>query len=184
MVIGFSQTAQWYRFGFEALIDDPSWELFSHNGAGVSTWADPESRMWTSARLYSPCAARADDPDRVMLTISDDEYLPVVAAWAERIAAAVSTIREKFPGAGEIILQPVVGGPGGEACTRGGVTVRATFNQPYIGAAIATVAGGDVVVGAEPYVSTCDAYRDTIGHLTSEGKAEIATELGSYYRST
>jgi hypothetical protein len=182
MVIGFSQTSQWFRFGFETQVDDASWELFAHNGAGVSKWADPRSRMWTSARLYSPCSERADQPDRVMLTVSDDEYLPDVEAWAERIGAAVTTIRDKLPSASEIILQPVVGGPDGEACDHGGVTVRATFNQPYIEAAIQEVAGGDVVAGAVPEVRTCEDYRDSIGHFEPEAKAPIAVQIGRYYR--
>lgn len=182
MVIGFSQTGQWFRFGFETQVDDASWELFMHNGAGVSSWADPESRMWTSADLYSPCAARADDPDRVLLTISDGEYLSDASAWAERIDAAVSTIRQKFPGVEEIILQPVVGGPDGGRCSEDGVTVRATFNQPYIAAGIQQVAGGDVVAGAIPEVRSCDDYRDGIGHFKPDAKAPIGIEIGTFYR--
>jgi hypothetical protein len=182
MVIGFSQTAQWFRFGFETQVDDASWELFAHNGAGISTWADPDSTMWTRADLYSPCAERSDDPDRLMLTISDADYLPDASAWEERIDAAISTIRQKFPGAGEIILQPVVGGPDGEECSDDGVTVRATFNQPYIEAAIREVAGGDVVVGAVPQVRSCGDYRDSIGHLIPEAKEPIGIEIGAYYR--
>jgi hypothetical protein len=181
-VLGFSQTAQWYRYGFESEVDDASWELFAHNGAVVSTWANPESSMWRRAMLYSPCAERSADPDRVLLTVSDDEYLSDAAAWADRIRAAISTIRLKYPNARTIILQPVVGGPNGAHCDVGGTTVRATFNQPFIEQAIHMVASGDVEVGAVPHVRSCADYRDDTGHLQSEAKAPIGTQIGEFYR--
>ncbi len=182
VVLGFSQTAQWYRYGFEGEVDDASWELFAHNGAGVSTWANPDSSMWRRAMLYSPCAERSADPDRVLLTISDDEYLSNPSAWAERIRQAISTIRLKYPSAQAIILQPVVGGPDGEHCDFQGTTVRATFNQPFIERAIQIVASGDVQAGAVPQVRSCADYRDDTGHLEPEAKAPIGTQIGAFYR--
>jgi hypothetical protein len=181
-VLGFSQTAQWYRWGFESQVDDDSWELFAYNGAGVSTWANPDSRMWTSARLYSPCAERSADPDRVVLTISDAEYRPNASAWAEVIEQAIATIRQKYPDAAEIVLQPVVGGPDGDRCMHDGITVRATFNQPFIEQAIQMVAGGAVRTGAVPQVRTCDDYRDDVGHLVPDAKGPIGAEIGAFYR--
>jgi hypothetical protein len=184
VVIGFSQTSQWYKEGFESQVEDASWQLFFHDGAGISTWANPDSGMWTRAELYSPCAERSADPDRVLLTVSEAEYLDDASAWQAFIEQAVQTIRAKYPGATSIILQPVVGGPDGARCDHNGVTVRATFNQPYIEQAIQAVAHDDphVEAGFVPQVRTCDDYRDDIGHLEPEAKAPIAAEIGAYYR--
>ncbi len=184
LVLGFSQTSQWYKEGFESQVDDASWELFFHDGAGVSTWANPDSGMWTRAELYSPCAERSADPDRVLLTVSDAVYQDDASAWQDVIVQAIATIRLKYPDAGSIILQPVVGGPDGERCDHNGETVRATFNQPYIEQAIQKVAHDDpdVEAGLVPQVRTCDDYQDSIGHLQPEAKGPIAAEIGAYYR--
>jgi hypothetical protein len=184
VVIGFSQTAQWYKEGFESQVEDASWELFFHDGAGISTWANPESGMWTRAELYSPCAERSADPDRVLLTISEAEYLDDASTWQAMIEQAVQTIRLKYPEATSIILQPVVGGPDGARCDHNGETVRATFNQPYIEQAIEAVARDDPGTerGIVPQVQACDDYRDSIGHLEPEAKGPVAAEIGAFYR--
>jgi hypothetical protein len=184
LVLGFSQTAQWYKEGFESQVEDASWELFFHDGAGISSWANPDSGMWTRAELYSPCAERSADPDRVLLTISEAEYLDDASAWRGMVEQAIQTVRVKYPDAERIILQPVVGGPGGERCDHNGETVRATFNQPYIEQAIGAIVGDDpgTEQGIVPQVRTCDDYRDSIGHLEPEAKGPVAAEIGAFYR--
>jgi hypothetical protein len=181
-VLGFSQTRQWYWYGgFEQYVDEARWELFSHNGAGVTKWADPTSRMWIQSEVDSPCAAGSGQPDRVLLTISDDAYVDDVSTWTANISAAVETIREKYPTVDQIILQPVVGGPEGGPCERHGLTIRATFNQPFVLQAIEEVAGGNVVAGATPEVRTCEDYQDSTGHLEPDAWGPIAETLGRFY---
>lgn len=184
-VLGFSQTRQWYAArdggGFEAVLDGDRWELFYHLGAGITLWADPNSRMWTQSDLWSPCSLRSGDPDRVLLTISTDTYLPDVAAWVSYISRAVSTIRSKYPNVREIILQPVVGGPDGGRCELDGATVRATFNHPYIAMAIEKMVDRGVVAGASPEVRSCADYQDSAGHLSPEARAAIGAAIGEHY---
>ncbi|MGQ0669846.1 MAG: hypothetical protein ACT4PO_09280, partial [Actinomycetota bacterium] len=90
-------------------------------------------------------------------------------------------IRTKVPGLEQIVLQPVVGGPGGAECEVGGETVRASFNHPFIDEAIARVVGGDVVAGASPEVRTCSDYRDSTGHLENDARGPIGLSIGNFY---
>jgi hypothetical protein len=185
-VVGFSQTRNWYADAaptFESIVPNAEWELLYHSGGGTDEWANPSYRAWGSTP-YSRCGS---SPTRALLTISDDTYLPDVAAWRTKIEAFLATARVKMPTVAEFVLQPVVGGPADGTCTvsvRGVPTVvRATVNHPYIDRAIALVdlAYDDVVAGASPSVSSCAMYRDSIGHLTRRGAAYEASELGSYY---
>lgn len=183
-VLGFSQTRQWYWYGgFERFVDEARWELFAHHGAGIRQWADPTSRMWTQSDLDSPCLEGSGSPDRVLLTISDDQYVDDVSIWVTYIRSAVDTIRAMYPSVRQIVLQPVVGGPGGEPCEHGGITVRATFNQPFVRRAIAQVTGGSIVAGASPQVRTCDDYQDSAGHLEGDAREPIGQALGEFYAS-
>src|SRR5207248_3053111 len=70
-------------------------------------------------------------PDRVVLNVSAD-YNDDPGLWATRIQAAVAILRAAKPSVQQIILQPVVGGPGAGQCTAEGRLVRAAYNFPFI----------------------------------------------------
>lgn len=182
LVIGYSQVAQWYEAdgGFEAGVDDARWELLWKGGAGIDRWQDPHYGGW-SRTLHSPCASGAAAPDRVLLSISGP-YGADEARWAAAIEATVAVIRERYPSASQIVLQPVVGGPGHEDCFLDGEKVRASWQHAHIDAAIAAVADGtEVVAGPSPEVRSCADYRDVLGHLTPDGAAAAGRSLAAEY---
>ena len=61
--------------------------------------------------------------------------------------------------------------------------VRASFNHPFIDAAIATVVqdSPDLVAGISPEVQTCSAYADEVGHFTETGRGPVGLAIGQYY---
>ncbi len=183
-VIGFSQTAQWYKAGFESGVQDATWQLLWHGGASIDRWADPAYDGWFPARpgteRYSACANGAANPDRVVLTISGN-FNADPAWWADQMNVVISLIRARYPGVRRILLQPVVGGPGHATCGRAGTGVRASVNHPVIDAAIRRVVGRDVVTGADPLVRSCDDYSDATGHLTSAAAGPIGAEIARFY---
>jgi hypothetical protein len=181
-VIGFSQTRQWFLGvpDFEDIVGSDGWQLLWESSAGVDRWADPDYRGWSNA-VDSPCASRADDPDRVLLTISMDEFQDDASVWESQIEAAIATIRDKFDNLQQIVLQPVIGGPNHDLSLHGGDPVRASSNHPVIDAAIADVVGGDVVAGASPEVRTCDDYADAIGHLEGDARSPISQLIAAFY---
>ncbi len=186
LVIGYSQTAQWYEAGgvFESMVGDDRWQLKWAGGAGVDRWSDPDDRAW-SADVLSPCATKMDAPDRIVFSISgpfgEDED-----AWVAGIKGSLDLIRERYPSARRIVLVPVVGGPSHRDCTLDGRRVRASWQHAHIDNAIEKVVGDDgsrlLVAGPSPEVRTCDDYRDALGHLTEEGAAAMGRMLASIMR--
>lgn len=192
MVIGFSQTSNWYGnevndwFEGDPAIDGSRWQLLWHGGAGVERWADPAYEGWDvnapATSLVSPCANDFGGVDRVVLTISsnvlDHESTPT--EWADLIQQAVDTVASKVPMAGTIVLQPVVG-TSDPTCD----TVRAARNHPAIVAGIELAADEKAaparVVGFIPTVATCGDFLDTKGHLSPEVGALVGAEIAQCY---
>jgi hypothetical protein len=192
-VIGYSQVGSprggWYVAGgvFESIVGDQHWELLWNGGAGVDRWRHADYAGW-SRPLISPCPGE-NPPDRVLLSVSgpygDDEK-----AWAEAITETVAVIRKKIPSVRQIILQPVVGGPGGKPCTPPGSTegkVRASWQHSHIASAIGKVvkeqkgSNVEVVAGYAPQVRSCADYTDGLGHLTPEAAEAAGRAIGEYY---
>src|SRR6185295_12662754 len=126
-IVGFSQTMQWYFAGFrEGVGASDRWELRWVGGGSIGNWADPNYEGWTNdSNQVDGCASRSSTPDRALLNISDD-YNSDPNYWVTQTTAAMNNLRHKWPSVGQIILQPVVGGPGGGQCMFGGEVVRAT----------------------------------------------------------
>jgi len=202
MVMGFSQTADWYlapadRNGysgkgeiFESIVDDGNWQLKWGNGAGVNVYANPDAGAWSS-QIISPCLANSDAPNRIVYMISGP-HGENVDAWSADIEIALDNIREKIPSAEIIALQPVVGAPedaeGDECFTPQGQRVRASWQATPILKAINDVAGryDDVIVGATTRLLSCDGYTDFLGHINNgtqvRGGSYAAVTTGLFYR--
>jgi hypothetical protein len=180
-VIGFSQTLQWYQEGgvFESVVDDARWQLLGRGGASIDQWQNPDYEGWSDP-LYSPCANGSAAPDRVVLTVSGI-YGADEDAWVAAIAPVVTVIETKYPSAAEILLQPVVGGPGHADCFFQGELVRASWQHAHIDAAIARLVAGHVAAGASPEVGSCDHYIDQVGHLTDAGGRAAGASIGAFY---
>jgi hypothetical protein len=182
MVIGFSQTNQWFTSGtFEPLVGDAQWELKWLSGGSIDHWVDPADPAW-DATVVSPCTVGRDAPDRVVMNVSGD-YSADVQSWISRTSAVLANIRARYPTVRQIVLQPVVGGPGGAQCIDPltNTVVRASFNAPYITQALLTLVGGDVGMGPQPEVRTCADYVDNIGHLQNSAFGAIASAIAAYY---
>jgi hypothetical protein len=199
-VLGFSQTLQWWEQPqFQQQVDDARWQARLHAGGDVDYWANPSSDAWNGppsqatctdanvglSALCSPCASGSDAPDRVLITITLQAYESDVQVWAQKIRAAIATIRQEHPQVRQIVLQPVVGGPGGAVCPVQTQTlgVRASYNAPYIVQAIASVLGDspDLAAGYVPEVQSCADYLDDIGHLDPSARGPIGLAIGQYY---
>lgn len=190
LVIGFSQTSNWFGSDANAIyearegIDPARWGLLWHAGAGIESWADPEYEGWNVAapqtRWVSPCSEGFGDVDRVVLTVSSNLYddESSAAQWAEGVEQGVQTVRAMLPNAERIVLQSVVGGTADAPCD-----TRASSNYPLIVEALSMVADAndDVVAGLMPQVDTCDEFADDKGHLTSEGSVLVAGRIAACY---
>ena len=207
LVLGFSQTADWYLAPlfrdaddpnrqeagaiFESIVDGDRWQLMWTNGAGVNVYSNPDSEAW-SAPIISPCAEASDRPERIVYMISGP-FGEDVQAWVTEIEKAVDNIRDEFPSAKIIALQPVVGAPAdapGDACFTqdGDGRVRASWQATPILEAIEIVADNldDVVVGATTRVKFCSHFVDGLGHISNgemiSGATDVAVTTGLFYR--
>jgi hypothetical protein len=180
--IGYSQTMQWYFSGAQQELGRGRSQLRWQGGGSIDLWADPNYEGWQPSGRVNGCSTNEDRPDRVVMDVSDDFHADV-GWWAGQINTVLGIIHRRYPSARQIVLHPVVGGPGGSTCQIGGQDVRASFNHPYIWQAINQVAGGDVAVGFDATVRTCADYADTTGHLTDAAKGPIGQTIGHFYAS-
>jgi hypothetical protein len=181
-VIGYSQSMQWYFAGFQEQMGRGRTQLRWQGGGAIDNWADPGYAGWSGSGRVNGCSSNAERPDRIILDVSDG-FHDEVGWWVGQINTVLGLIRARYPNARQIVLQPVVGGPGGGSCQIGGQPVRAASNHPVIWQAINQVAGGDVVAGAKPTVRSCGDYADSTGHLTDQAKGPIGTNIGQFYVS-
>lgn len=205
LVLGFSQTADWYLAPafrgdpdrleagaiFESIVDGDRWQLQWAPGGGVNVYANPEAEAW-NAPVFSPCVEGSGAPERIVYMVSGP-FGDDVPAWVAEIEKALENIREKFPSAYVIALQPVVGAPAdasGDECFLGerNARVRASWQATPILEAIRGVASdySDVVVGATTRLQSCSHYVDAIGHISNgesfSGAAHAAVTTGLFYR--
>jgi hypothetical protein len=180
--IGYSQTMQWYFGGAQGELGRGRSQLRWVGGGAIDNWADPGYEGWRAGARVNGCSQNENAPDRVIFDVSDDFHADV-GWWVGQINTVLGLIRGKYPSAKQIVLHPVVGGPGGALCKIGGQDVRAAFNHPYIWQAINQVAGGNVVVGFDSQVRSCADYADTTGHLTDDAKGPIGQTIGRFYAS-
>src|SRR5215472_10388981 len=184
-IVGFSQTMQWYFAGFQTTISNTkSWELRWVGGGSIGNWADPNYVGWTDdAYQATSCSTNWNSPDQALLDVSGD-YSNDPNYWAQQTQLAMTNLRNKWPTVRTIIVQPVVGGPGGGLCIFNGSVVRASYNFPFIIQGLQQLANGStVVLGITPTVSSCNDYADNIGHLTDSAKGPIGVMIGNYYNS-
>jgi len=179
-VIGYSQTREWFTTGFQSLAQAGAWQLRAVDGASVDQWASLDFPGWNNSNVTERCAQSASQPDRVVLDISDD-YHTDVGWWVQQARLAIGNVRHNRPSVRQIVLQPVVGGPGGAQCPMNGKINRASFNHPYIDQAIDQLVGGDVVRGPDPTVSSCADYKDDIGHMTDAAATAVGQRIAAFY---
>jgi hypothetical protein len=181
-IIGYSTTSTWFPWA-EDQVDASTWQLRWTNGGATRLWADPTYDGWRTTPV-SLCAQSSRAPDRVVLDVAHDDYTTDISALEADIRAAVETLRRRYPSVRQIMLQPEHGGPDNGTCpwsdAPSGV-IRATYNHPSIEAAIVRVVGGNVVMGPEPLVRSCDDFADSIGHLTADGARDLGTSNGQFY---
>jgi len=181
-IIGYSTTSTWFPAA-EALLDNRKWQLLYNDGGAVDRWADPNYPGWSKPPI-SPCAQDSLAPDRIVLDVAISDYTTNVALVEREITRAIATIRRKYSSVRQIVLQPEHGGPDHTTCPWSGVpfgVVRATYNHPTLEAAIARVVRGDIVRGADPLVSMCSDFSDSIGHVTSAGARSLGASNGGFY---
>lgn len=198
LIIGFSQTSNWYwQFESHPSIDNSRWELKWRSYGAIEMWSNPDSDWW-NASISSNCNQYSGNPDRVVLTITTcptgvrectDGNKTEAWQYVQPIKDAIINIRNFYPNVRQIDLQPVVGGPNHNLCYREFSEIRASVNHLDIDGAIATVVSEDttgiVFTGFSPEVQDCTGYSDALGHLAANapGQGYAGRTIGDFYSS-
>jgi hypothetical protein len=169
-IMGVSVTGDWFGAGFEHGIDGSRWQALWRSHAFVDLWADRASDLW-SMQPQSPCAQRADNPDRVIFTGVNWEY-KTREAWEEKLSAVALAIRNRYPGVRRIDLLTMLRGPDNRTCGS-----PMTVVEPYVDEAIAAVVArfsGLVFAGPKVVAESCDVFTKGGPHFTDPGMAAVA----------
>ncbi|HVR19261.1 MAG TPA: hypothetical protein VMS65_06190 [Polyangiaceae bacterium] len=179
-VLGLAVTSEWYRAGFENLVEDERWQAITKPHTFVENWADPDHAVWKELP-QSPCAERWTDPDRVLFFAANYKYTSE-AEWDRALDAVVRTLRTKYPGVRRIELLSMVRTPGNVSCgSEKGVV------SPLIDAAIARASAHSselVAAGPRFEVKSCDDLEKGGPHFTKAGGATVASLVAEHYKKS
>jgi hypothetical protein len=176
-VLGLAVTSEWYRAGFENLVEDERWQAITKPHTFVDNWGDPEHAVWKELP-QSPCAERWTDPDRVLFFAANYKFT-TEEEWDRALDAAVRTLRTKYPGARRIELLSMVRTPGNVSCgSEKGIV------GPLVDAAITRASARSselVAAGPRFEVRTCDDLEKGGPHFTKAGGAAVAGLIAEHY---
>lgn len=182
---GPNVAGEWFDAGFEDVVGDAKWQVKAPHHSFVEDWANPEHDVWrdsdcqgtyTSCETKSKCDGAA--VDRVLFVTQIGEYLDASqATWEERIEAAMTTFKAKYPGLKRVELLTFVRSPEGQNCG-GETTVAPALDAAH--AAIAAASQGFVTVGPHLTASACALFSGP-PHMNAQGNSEIAAQLALHY---
>ena len=184
LVIGISATGDWFKAGFEKIVDNDRWQLMAVHSAFINYWADASNKIWSS-KPSSPCTMNADNPDRVILTVLSNHWEKIpVEAWVTQISAAVKNFKARYSNLKNLELATFVRSPGDAPCPLGD-TFRAYDLTPADQAFEKTAAlfPDLVTVAPKVHVDSCDDYNNHPPHLQLAGPASrAAMKMGAIYK--
>jgi len=177
LVLGLAVTSEWYRAGFESLVEDDRWEAITKPHTFVEHWADPENAVWRELP-QSPCAERWKDPDRVLFFAANFKFT-AQAEWDKALGDVVVVLRQKYPGARRIELLSMVRAPQNNSCgSEKGVV------NPIIDVSISATSARYpelVVAGPRFEARSCDDLEKGGPHFTKAGGAAVAKLIADHY---
>ncbi len=185
LVVGISATGDWFKAGFEKIVDNDRWQLMAVHSAFINYWADANHKIWDS-KPSSPCTKNADNPDRVILTVLSLHWEKAsVDEWSAQIAAAVKNFKARYSNLANVELATFVRSPGDKPCPLGD-TFRAYDLTPADQAFARTAAELPDLVTVAPKVAvdSCDDYANHPPHLPAGPAARAAVKMGAIYQES
>jgi hypothetical protein len=180
LIIGINATGEWYKQGFETLVDNARWELMQIHNGFIEKWADPNDAYWATA-IYSPCAMNPKAPDRIMFVLSNFDYT-TIEQWLPPLTAVIKNLQDKYPSVKNIELMTWVRAPGNIACPQ--MPAPRSVISAGEDQAIAQAAKnnpGLVTVAPKFEAKSCDEYSDNPPHPTAAGGMAWAKMFAAYY---
>jgi hypothetical protein len=180
LVLGILTTKEWYRSGFEKVVDDSRWEIKAQDSAHIEKWADPQHAVWSLA-TDSPCARNASDPDRIVFMGVNYDYT-TVAEFLPRYLAVLDNIKAKYPHVTRVDVMTYTRGPGNVEC-KGANRSNDSYIKPAQDEAIALLAKmfpAFVYPAPKWEVASCGDFT-LCPHLSGAANMTIAKTIGEYF---
>jgi hypothetical protein len=184
LVIGISATGDWFKAGFENIVDNDRWQLMAVHSAFINYWATPNHSIWGS-KPSSPCKMNAANPDRVILVVLSNHWETwTVEQWVTPIIAAMKNFKARYSNLKNFEVSTFVRSPGDKPCPLGD-----TFRQYDLAPAdeafqkVAAMFPELVTVAPKVHVDSCADYNNHPPHLQLAGPASrAAMKMGAIYK--
>jgi hypothetical protein len=184
LVIGISATGDWFKAGFEKIVDNDRWQLMAVHSAFINYWADPNHNIWAS-KPSSPCTMNAANPDRVILVVLSNHWETwTLQQWVTPIVAAMKNFKAKYSNLKNFEVSTFVRSPGDKPCPLGD-----TFRQYDLAVAdeafqkVAAMFPELVTVAPKVHVDSCADYNNHPPHLQlADPAARAAKKMGAIYK--
>lgn len=184
LVIGISATGDWFKAGFEKIVDNDRWQLMAVHSAFINYWANPGDKIWGS-RPTSACTMNSANPDRVILVVLSNHWETwTLDQWVTPIIAAMKNFKAKYSNLKNLELSTFVRSPGDKPCPLGD-----TFRQYDLAVAdeafqkVAAMFPELVTVAPKVHVDSCADYNNHPPHLQlADPAARAAKKMGAIYK--
>jgi hypothetical protein len=181
LLIGINATGEWYKQGYEDLVDNDRWELMQIHNGFIEKWADPNDAYWSTA-IYSPCPMNPKAPDRIIFVLSNFDYT-TIEQWYPPLQAVLKNLQDKYPSAKNIELSTWVRAPGNMACPQAPAPRSAISAGEDAAIAKAVQDYPNLVTAAPKFEAhACSEYTDNPPHPTAAGGAAWAKMIAAYYQ--
>lgn len=184
LVLGISATGDWFKNGFENIVDNGRWELISVHNAFVNNWADPNDPLWKN-KPSSACAMNPDNPDRVLLEALYLHWMDAtVEQWTDVMEKAVTTLKARFSNLRNVEFSTFIRSPTDVPCP-GNMPMKSFIRpeQDMAGQMVAAKHPDLVTVAPIVRVDSCDDYDKNPPHFTNKGNAtKMGMKMGAVYK--
>ncbi|HEY0710851.1 MAG TPA: hypothetical protein VGG33_28865 [Polyangia bacterium] len=179
-VIGITTTGEWYRAGFEQVVDNARWQVTPIEMGHLEKWADPMHPIWNSP-IMSACARNTRMPDRVVFMATKYEWT-TLQEFIPAYVAFVNNIKTKYPTVKRIDLMTYGRAPGNMEC-RGANRPSYSWIKPVQDEAaqmIAAMYPGFVFVCPKWEHKSCSDF-ELCPHVTAAANMTLARTIGEYF---
>jgi hypothetical protein len=179
-VLGITTTGEWYKAGFEKVVDDARWQVTPIEMGHLEKWADPNHEIWQSA-IQSPCTKNSKTPDRVVFNATKYEWT-TVEEFLPAYLAVIDNIKTKYPSVKRVDLITYGRAPGNKECVGAN---RSSYSyikpaQDDAAAMLPAMFPGFVFVAPKWEHKSCSDF-GLCPHVSDAANATLAKTIGEYF---
>jgi len=179
-VLGITTTGEWYRAGFETVVDNARWQVTPIEMGHLEKWADPANPIWQSG-IQSPCTTNSKTPDRIVYMAVKYEWT-TVEQFLPAYIAVINNIKTKYPSVKRVDLMTYARGPGDVEC-KGANRSNDSWIKPVQDQAAAMAAAmfpGFVFIAPKWEVKSCADF-GLCPHISGAANQLLAKTIGEYF---